>query len=470
MNVSVLDRLRRNRSLLGIAVESGHLAVVRHRRTNGHSEATDRLQVPIAAEQILENPEEAGRQLAAALQDAGIHEHRCAVCVPPFWALISTTELPEMSGEDLQAFLALRAEREFPWPAADLRLAYSAYSLAGGVRRATLAALPTVRVNAVQRMLAAAGCRPVSISLGLDPCLQSAGDTGTLTFVANGNHVDLVICAGGGVIDLRSLNGAGAGETPAAVPDAATLEREVRITLGRLPEFVRREIGVTRFLGAPDSASALRAAAEAPLRRLGIERFDGGEADGRGVEPDVAGLTADHRLRGTPATFEFLPPRVEQWQRLLRRLSSRRNRILTIAIPALAGCVALILLVRGHLENRLERQWEAIAQDVGELEDIQNRIRQFRPWFDDAPLALSLLADLTEAFPETGEVWTRRIEIKENRTVAVAGMAGDHAALMAVLDRLRADPSVGGVQVRQLHGERPVQFAFSFVWADTRND
>ena len=466
-----LQRFRRGRSLLGIAVESGHIDVVHHRRVNGHSEATARLEVPVGAQQILEDPEEAGRQLAAALQAAEIQERRCAVCVPPYWALISSTDLPEVSNEDLQAFLSLRSEREFPWPAADLRVAHSAYTLAGGTRRATLAALPASRVDAVNRMLTAAGRRPVSISLGLDPCLQSAAGAGTLTFIANGSHVDQVTCAGGGVIDLRSLNGAGsaAGEA-AAVPDPVTLAREVRITIGRLPDFVRREIGETRFLGTSAATAALRRASEPALRALGIQQFSGGGEGGAGEIPDVAGLAAGHHLQGVPATFEFLPPRVERWQLLLHRLSSRRNRILTIALPGLIGLIALVLLVRGHLENRLERRWAAIASDVAELEAIQGRIREFRPWFDSAPHSVNILADLTEAFPETGEVWARQVEIKENRTVAVSGTAANHAALMAVLDRLRAQPSVADVQVSQVRGEGPVQFLFSFTWTRGQQD
>jgi Tfp pilus assembly protein PilN len=292
-----------------------------------------------------------------------------------------------------------------------------------------------------------------------------------LTFVANGNHVDLVTCAGGGVIDLRSLNGANSavGEA-AAIPDPATLEREVRITLGRLPDFVRREIGATRFLGTPASTAALREAAEPPLRVLGIHQFHGGDGANRDEVPDVAGLAADHHLHGTPATFEFLPPRVEQWQLLFKRLSSRRNRILTMAVPALLGVAALFLLGRGHWEHRLEQRWAAISPDVSELEDIQENIRQFRPWFDNAPQSVNILSDLARAFPETGEVWARQIEIKEDQMVSVSGLARDRAALMAVLDGLRVQPLVTEVQVRQVRGENPVQFSFSFIWTRGRRD
>lgn len=472
MNLPDLIRLRGRTSLVGIAVESGHLEVTCQRRVNGHSEATNQLRIPIAAPQILEDPETAGKRLSEALEEGGIQERRCAVCVPPYWALISSTDLPDMSGEDVQDFLALRAEREFPWPATELRLAHSAYTLVEGARRATLAALPVARMDAVQRMLAVAGCRPVSVSLGLDPCLEAAGDAGTLTFVANGNHVDLVTCAGGGVIDLRSLQGAATDGIPPAVPDPTTLEREVRITLGRLPDFVRREIGVIRFSGAPDAAAALRRAAEAPLRRLGVDRFLGGEGgdEGQEAEPDTAGLAARRHLQGTAATFEFLPPRVEQWQRLMRRLSSRRNRILAVAVPVVVGGLALVLLARGQWERRLERQWSSMAGEVEALENIQNQIRRFRPWFDHTPHGIQILAALTDSFPETGDVWARRIEIKENREVTVSGLARSHATMMAVLDRLRAAPSVADVQLRQVRGEGPVQFTFSYTSARTRHD
>jgi len=102
---------------------------------------------------VVANPERAGQELAAALTAAGIAEKRCVVCVPPGWALTTSTEVPSVGAEDLRGYLELRAEREFPVAAADLRVAHCAYALPDGSRRATLAAIPAKRMEAVSQML-----------------------------------------------------------------------------------------------------------------------------------------------------------------------------------------------------------------------------------------------------------------------------------------------------------------------------
>ena len=121
----------------------------------------------LSVEEIYRNPERAGATLAATLETAGLREKRCAVGVPPAWALTASADLPAVSPEDLRGYLEIRAEREFSLPLSEMRLGYSAYTLPDGTSRATLAALPAKRLDAVEKMLAAAGRRAVSISLGV---------------------------------------------------------------------------------------------------------------------------------------------------------------------------------------------------------------------------------------------------------------------------------------------------------------
>ena len=100
--------------------------------------------------------------------------------------------------------MELRAEKEFPISVSDLRLASCSYRLPDGKQRATLAALPAKKMAAVEKMLEVAGCKVMSISLGLDDCVGCAEEPTQLHFVANGNHVDVVIAAGGGIASATS--------------------------------------------------------------------------------------------------------------------------------------------------------------------------------------------------------------------------------------------------------------------------
>jgi len=104
-------------------------------------------------------------------------------------------------------------------------------------------------------MLAAAGCRAVSLSLGLDTCIPEANAKAALHFLANGTHVDVIVASGGGIAAVRSLPGVA--KTEGSDFDPVAFSREVRITLGRLPDSIRQQVREARFGGAPISAANL---------------------------------------------------------------------------------------------------------------------------------------------------------------------------------------------------------------------
>ena len=200
LNINELKKRFIPEAALAVTLESERLAVTLVSQENGGREL---FRLPTGADAVTADPEKAGKELAAALTAAGIRQRRCVVCVPPGWALTASTDLPEMEAEDLRSFLELRAEREFPISADELRVAHSPYTLPDGKRRTTLAAIATKRMEAVEKMLAAAGCRAVSVSLALDECL--AEPKPALHFLANGTHTNVIVTAGGGVVSMRSL-------------------------------------------------------------------------------------------------------------------------------------------------------------------------------------------------------------------------------------------------------------------------
>ena len=105
-----------------------------------------------------------------------------------------------------------------------------------------------------------------------------------------------------------------------------------------------------------------------------------------------------------------------------------------------------------------------MRSNVADLEALQLKIRQFRPWFEPAPQTLEVLEALVAAFPDQGDVWAKSIHITEGSKVACTGFARSQSALMALLDRLRSRPDVTGLQLQQVRGENPVQFSVTYKW------
>jgi hypothetical protein len=459
LDLAALKTRWQGRAVLALTLESSRLLVDLLKREGENTRVARSAVVPIGAHTVLSDPDAAGEALAEQL--AGIPERRCVVCIPAGWALTTATDVPAVGAEDLRGYLELRAEREFPIAVNELRLSYSSYSLPDGKQRATLAAVPSKRLEAVERMLAVAGCRAVSISLGLESCLPNVETPAALHFLANGNHVDVVIGAGGGIAALRSL--------PALLKDgmvasdAAQFAREVRITLGGLPDALRQQVSEARFIGPSDSAENLCIEIRPQLRALGIKsRVERTENDD---DSAAAGREAARRhLHEQPVAFEFVAPTVNRWQTLFTRFDNRRRRIAISAGAALILVPIVSFIVRSRIESSLEAQWQGMRRNVTELESLQQRIREFRPWFEPAPQSLRLMEGLVTAFPEQGDVWAKSIQLGEGNKVTCSGFAKTQAAWLGFLERLRGRADVAGLQVQQVRGENPVQFSVTYKW------
>lgn len=460
-----LDEMKKRlqvRSVLALSIESGRVAVVLVRQEEAGQQVVRAFDLPIGTEALVSDPEKSGKDLASHLDTAGIRERRAVVCVPASWALITSTEVPEMSADDLRSFLELRAEREFPISPSDLRLAHCTFTMPDGSQRATVAGLPAKRMEAVERFLAAAECRAASISLGLDGCLPREHGEAALHFLANGTHVDLVIAAGGGIAAVRTLPGTGGARTTAF--DADGFSREVRITLGRLPEAVRQQVREARFGGTPATAEELCVEIRQQLRRMGIDSRLEQPASAGAAYPGAAIAAAAQLFRHTPAVFEFLAPQVSRWQTVFRQFDDRRRRWIVAAALAAIVLPVLTYFIRSRIESSLNSEWSTMRGNVAELEALQGRIRQFRPWFEATPQALAVLEGIIAAFPEGGDVWARSVQLSENGKMTCAGFARSQAALMSTLERLRQRPDVSEVQVQQMRGDNPLQFSFTCKW------
>ena len=450
-------------SALALSLEPERLTVSLVRLENKECRTTSVCFLPIGAEAILKNPARAGAELIAALNAAGVRERRCVLNVPQSWALTASADLPEVSSEDLRGYFELRAEREFSSSASDLKLAYCPYSLPDGKKRATLAAIPIKRMEAIEEMLNAAGCRTLSISLGMDSFLSETRPL--LHFAAEDGQTDLVVSTGNGIAALRTLSGSSSsGE---AALDTTVFLREIRITMGRIPESIRQDLQHARFHGT--LAKALRGQIHDDLKRLGIESET---VDATSKSVGTAALSADLYLRNQPVAFEYVVAEPNRWLATFERLNTLRGRQIALAAIAIILLPLLIFLVRAHRESSLNAEWDGMKNSVAELEAIQQKTRQFRPWFEPTPQSLQILQTLIAAFPEKGEVWTKSVQIKGasdgTNKVVCSGFARNQPALMAMMDRLLKTPGVTALSQRTL-GNNPVQFTATYLWKP-RND
>ena len=462
-------------SLLGLSLDGSRLEGVVLKRTNGSLQQSQPFAVMLSLDPLTAAPELVGREIRNHLDAVGVRERFCVVGVPVKWALTAYTELPKMDDADVESFLQMEAERGFPSDPSTLRLSNSSSVLPGDKQLVTMAGIASGQLEALERVLVAAKLKPVSFSFGLaalQPPLASATSAGVLALAVGETQVSLQITGGGGVAALRALEGAVENEGGRRVLQPDLVGREARITLGQLPAGLREKVKLVRIFGPRDLAQPLADEMELRFEPMGlkVEVVAAYAPNEFGVTlPPDAALSAAFSLAarwltGQAPEFEFLPPKPTAWQQLNKKYSSGKLR----SVGALAAGV--VLLIGGFFAYQqfqlasLRSQWSKMSAEVRELENFQAQIRQYRPWFDDSYRSLSILRQVTTAFPEDGVVTAKLVDIREGGAVSCSGTARDNAALLGMLTRLRGADGIADLKVDQIRGKAPMQFTFDFHW------
>lgn len=460
-------------SLLGLALEGSRLEGVWLKRAGESLQIAGSFAVTLTLDPLTAAPELVGREIRNHLEAAEIRERRCVVALPLKWALAGHAKVPALPEADVVTFLQLEAERSFPSDIATLITATSRCKLAGGEEQATFIGMPRGHIAAVEAALRAAGLKPEGFSLGITALQRPTTDT-ALALTVGESHVGLQISSGGGVLLLRALEGAIENTGGRHAFHIDVIARELRITLGQLPEAVRGSLRTVRVFGPRELAQELAGELQ---RRLGamnltVEVVTRYEAKTFPVSvPAEAPVSAAfsmaaEALSGQSAAFDFLPPKVSQYQQLMARYGTGKLR----KVGLIAGGVVLLVvgafLVQQFILWRLQSRWADMKTQVTALEATQTQIKQYRPWFDESARSLSILKQLTQAFPEDGVVTAKTIEIREANLVTCTGTAKDNGSLLKMLGKLREAGNVADLKVNRIQGKTPMQFTFDFRWVE----
>ena len=460
---------KRLTSVLGLALDGSRLEGVVLRRNNGALQRRQSFSAMLTLDALTSAPELVGREIRNQLDAAGVRERHCVVGVPLKWALTAHTELPPLPEADAASLLQLEAERGFPCDLATLRLANSRCPLSAGKQHVTLAGIPNAHLAALEQVLAAAKLKPVSFTLGLAALQPPAADTssGVLALAVGESQVSLQITNGGGVAALRGLEGAIEDEAGRKL-HADLVAREARITLGQLPGELREAVKRIRIFGPRELAQQLADEMELRFEPMGlkIEVVSAYAPNEFGVAlPTEAPVSpafslAARQLLGQAPAFEFLPPKPTALEQLVTRYASGRWRSAGAVVAGVVVMVGGLFLFQEIQLIVLRSQWSGMSAKVGELDGLQQQIRQYRPWFDDSFQSLTILRQLTLAFPEDGSVTAKTLEIRDGNTVTCTGTARDNAALLRTLNQLRTADGVTDVKLQTIRGKSPMQFTF----------
>ncbi len=460
-------------SVLGLTLDGSRLDGVVLKRVNGALQSLQNFSVVLTLDPLTAAPELVGQEIRNHLDSAGVRERNCIVGVPLKWVLTAQTELPPLPEADAASLLQMEAEKNFHADITTLQIGESRAPLAADKQFVLLAGIPNSHLATLEKVLAAAKLKPVSFGLGIS-ALQFCGDKksdGVLALVIGESSLGLQITTGGGVAALRGLEGAVENEAGRRTLHTEVIARETRVTLGQLPAELRAKVKRIRIFGPRELAQQLADEMELKFEPMGLavelatayaaDEFGATLPVGATISPAFS-LAANLLAERKPA-FEFLPPKPSLLEQFTKKYSSGRLR----TTGAIAAGVALIVIGFFLYQQvqlwRLRSQWAQIEKKVGQLENIQSNIRQYRPWYGGNYKHLAILRQLSLAFPEDGAVTAKNITIRDGNTVTCAGTARDNSSLLAVEANLSKIQGVSAVHREQSRGNKPpIQFVFSF--------
>lgn len=402
------------------------------------------------------NIETLAQELRGSLDALEIRASQVVLGIPMDWAFFTKIEAPDLSSEDMRLYVETQVEREFPLPAQDLYISYNTFKSIAGEKKACVAGAPKKLVDRLSAILKQAKLKPKRITFSglaahLSGALTGTGTGAALSLWPNGSRLEILPHSGNNLIDPRSLDSLWKEENSDTL-DSVTLLRELRISLGALREEMEQPIREAHFFdGSIHWTESSRSLLNQGLASLGLQSV------WKEVQPDLATIASSD-------DFEFLPPEPDKWSQYSGKLKYlKSSKGLSIG----AGILALLILVfiwQGYRLGSLEKQWAAMEDEVSELEILQDRIRDFRPWFSSNPEHLEALLEITKAFPETGSVVVQQLSIKNQREGLCSGITRDQETLYATIERLEQSPGIRDVQLSQLRGRDQLTFSLKFEW------
>lgn len=470
-----MKRFSNNISMLGLTFEGGMLTAMEIRGAQDHWELKNSLREPLSQNILTGNAELVGAEIRKHLENAGIRERRCVVCIPLSWSYFLHLELPEgLSDQDRESYIRLQAEREFPFNPEDLILSISFLNTSEGKNHATVAAVSLQHIHVLQKALNAAKLKPRSMTLGITSLVNLKDTHNNIVLVFHRDGVDMGIIKDGIPVCIRSFTNADSTENEGVSVETDTLIRELRITLGSLPAEIRKGIDTLSFIGDSMPEKALRDNVMKFFSRLGIEEKSG-ETKIQGI--DVNKVVSPYALAATinqltrkSACLEFLPPSTGRIKKILGRVSARRFFWLAFAAATVIFFICCAFFIQYRYLASLDHKWKIMEPDVKEVEVLKENLKKYRPWYDDTIHGLSLLRDMTKAFPEKGDVWVKTLEIRNLQEVQFSGEARNNRVWLEMFSKLRQISSIEDLKVLQVkEGEGFIQFSIKFVWKGTSN-
>jgi len=389
------------------------------------------------------------RQLSSTTKD-------CIVVLPAHLAPSIILTVPDISPEDRKGFIQIQAEQQLPLPLSEIHLATHEFQI-GNQDHALVVGLRRDTVSKLKEAVIANGFQVASITVDIAGVVDHAvaGNDSladSCQLIQGQSSLTMVTHAEGGPTGLRHFHLTNGGI------DTATLERELRITLGQFPQSSQRQLTTLRTAKLPGVSSEQHVPISEHRSIAGLNVVNGAETSDLFVP-----IASSFFLKGA-SPLEFLPSSTSRFGKMYSQFNSRRN--LWLGLMSVVALTAIVFLNKIYELKGLQKQWDDMKGSVAVVETVQGKIREFRPWFDPSvPVpSLTTARAITLAFPKTGEIWLKQLNIRDDSKITATGSSKDQNSLLATLEKLRSTSGISNLELKSQQGSHPISFSFEFDW------
>jgi hypothetical protein len=389
------------------------------------------------------------RQLSSTTKD-------CIVVLPAHLAPSIILTVPDISPEDRKGFIQIQAEQQLPLPLSEIHLATHEFQI-GNQDHALVVGLRRDTVSKLKEAVIANGFQVASITVDIAGVVDHAvaGNDSladSCQLIQGQSSLTMVTHAEGGPTGLRHFHLTNGGI------DTATLERELRITLGQFPQSSQRQLTTLRTAKLPGVSSEQHVPISEHRSIAGLNVVNGAETSDLFVP-----IASSFFLKGA-SPLEFLPSSTSRFGKMYGQFNSRRN--LWLGLMSVVALTAIVFLNKIYELKGLQKQWDDMKDSVAVVETVQGKIREFRPWFDPSvPVpSLTTARAITLAFPKTGEIWLKQLNIRDDSKITATGSSKDQNSLLATLEKLRSTSGISNLELKSQQGSHPISFSFEFDW------
>jgi len=448
-----------HRSVLGLAFEDRRILVA---EVAGRQKLSLRgaAEFCVPQEISLEDPEALGRSLGSFLRYHRLNTRSAVLGLPARWLVTREKRFPPAGDTALAGMVRIEAERAFASELPHLVVDYVRRPARSGSRgRVLIAAVPRLTVERLLAVARAANLKPLAItasSIVLGGLLRPRVPSLALLSIRP-SHAELVVRLGGCVEILRHLGALTGGGVGASPEDIGRLASAARLQMMALSGAEEKQVAPEAFViwngTGMDSgrfhilAGALGANAmdEVGLADLGLLPAGVSTDAERGCLAAVALAVAGLRVNGYP--LDFLHSGLEVRQ---RRLNARRLALAAVGVVAVAGALGAFLETL-HAEARevalLRDRLNDMRPEIDAARVSVERAEMLRSWTDRRPRFLDVLLELTLACPADRPIWITNVAVREDMRVVASGKSSDERAVLEFLDKIRARPAFGDVQL-----------------------